>query len=370
MKVLHVYAGNLFGGIETLLVTLARERHLCPAMEPQFALCFSGRLSQELIGTGVKVHDLGTVKLRYPWQAIKARARLKAVIQSEEIDVIICHACWSQAIFGSVVIQLGQKLGFWCHDTLSGKSVLEKLAKLVRPDFAIANSHFTEQHLYLLYPHTKSQVIYAPVVATKFEQPQETRQEIRQQLGTADDTVVITQVSRLERWKGHTVSISALGLMKDLPNWEFWIVGGVQRDSEQSYLEELKQQVRELGLSERVRWLGQRNDVPQVLAASDIFCQPNLGAEPFGIVFIEALYAGLPVVTVNMGGGGEIITRECGYAVPPGDVLAVTIALQELVKNPVRRQEFQLAAKVRAHELCDPRQQMDKLRTVLCDRSN
>jgi glycosyltransferase involved in cell wall biosynthesis len=365
MKVLHLYAGNLFGGIETLLVTLARERHLCPGMEPQFALCFPGRLAHELISTGVKVHELGAVKLRYPWQVLKVRARLQEVIESEAIDVVISHACWSQTIFGTVVKRLGKKLCFWCHDIPNGNSVVERLAKLTTPDFIIVNSHFTEQHLHLLYPQTQSQVIYAPVVPIQFEQPRAIRQQIRQQLDTPDDTVVITQVSRLERWKGHTLLISALGSMKDLPNWECWIVGGAQRESEQSYLKELVQQLQELGLEQRVRWLGQRNDVPQVLAASDIFCQPNLGAEPFGIVFIEALYAGLPVVTVKMGGGGEIVTPECGWAVPQGDVMAVKIALEDLVKNPVHRHQLQVAAKARAHDLSDPQRQLDRLRAIL-----
>ncbi len=365
MKVLHVYAGNLFGGIETLLVTLARERQLCPEMDHQFALCFSGRLSQELISTGVKVHELGTVKLRYPWQVLKARARLRKVIESEAIDAVICHACWPQAIFGSVVKRLGKKLLFWCHDTPNGQSILEGLAKLVQPDFVIANSHFTEQHLHLLYPRAKSQVIYAPVVDTQCEQTPEVRHQLRQQFNTMDETVVITQVSRLERLKGHTILISALGLMKDLPNWECWIVGGVQRESEQSYLRELEQQVQDLGLEKRVRWLGQRDDVPQVLAASDIFCQPNLGEESFGIVFVEAFYAGLPVVTVKIGGGGEIVTSECGYAVPPGDVMGVTMALQKLVKNSLHRGELQVAAKARAHELCDPQRQISTIAELL-----
>jgi UDP-N-acetylglucosamine:LPS N-acetylglucosamine transferase len=182
MKVLHVYAGNLFGGIETLLITLARERQLCLGMEPQFALCFPGRLAQELESTGVKVHQLGAVKLRYPWQVLRARRRLREVIESEAIDVVICHACWPQAIFGVVAKQLGKKLFFWCHDTPSGKSVVERLAKLVQPDFVIANSHFTEQHLQLLYPQTKNQVIYYPVEPIQFEQPQAIRQEVRQQL--------------------------------------------------------------------------------------------------------------------------------------------------------------------------------------------
>ena len=63
MKVLHLTSGNLYGGIETYLLTLARFRHLCPTMEPHFGLCFPGRIRDELTATGVGVHDLGPVRV-------------------------------------------------------------------------------------------------------------------------------------------------------------------------------------------------------------------------------------------------------------------------------------------------------------------
>ena len=361
MKVLHVYAGNLFGGIETLLVTLARERHLCPDVNRQFALCFEGRLSQELLDSGVKAHQLGAVRLRYPWQVVEANARLREIIVREEIDVVICHACWSQIVFGETIKRMGVSLLFWCHDTPKGTSLLEKLAKFVRPNFIIANSKYTQKHLPLLYPNVPNQVIYHPIAPIQIENPALVRQQIRQQLGTAAETTVVIQVSRLERWKGQTVTIAALAQMKDLPNWECWIVGGVQRPSEQDYWEELKEQVKQLGLETRIRLLGQRQDVRNLLVSADIFCQPNLSEEPLGLVFIEALYAGLPVVTVAMGGGAEITTPECGYTVEPGNVSQIIEVLRKLVQNPSEREQFKISAVRRATQMCNPQQQMDTL---------
>jgi glycosyltransferase involved in cell wall biosynthesis len=364
MKVLHVYAGNLFGGIETLLVTLARQRHLYPEMEPQFALCFEGRLSRELATTDVKVHQLGAVKLSRPWQAVRARTELERIIRQESIDLVICHACWPQLIFGRTVRQLGKPLVFWCHDTPTGQSLIEKLARFVRPDLTIANSHYTQQHLHLLYPNTPDRVMYYPVAPIVIERPLAVRQDIRQQLGTATETTVIIQVSRMERWKGHALSIAALGEIKDLGNWEYWIVGGVQRESERDYLKELQERVAKLGLTERVRFLGERHDVPDLLVAADVFCQTNLSGEPFGIVFVEALYAGLPVVTVAVGGGGEIVTPACGSAVEPGNVSEIARSLRQLIQNPTNRQQVRTSAMHRASELCDPHQQIGTLAKV------
>ena len=82
MRVLHVYSGNLFGGIETMLLTMARERALCPAIEPAFALCFEGRLGDELAATGVSVHRLPEVRASRPMTIRRARRQLAAVIES------------------------------------------------------------------------------------------------------------------------------------------------------------------------------------------------------------------------------------------------------------------------------------------------
>jgi glycosyltransferase involved in cell wall biosynthesis len=381
MKVLHVYAGNLFGGIETLLVTLARERHLNPDMEAQFAICFEGRLAIELVSTGVKVHQLGEVKLRDPVRVLRARARLEQVIRQNEIDLVICHACWPQVIFGGTVKQMGKPLVFWCHDTPTGQSLIEKLAKFVQPDLTIANSRYTQQHLHRLYPNIPDRVIYCPVSPIQVDRPHAVRAQIRARLGTPIDTTVIIQVSRMERWKGHSLTIAALGEIQDLDNWEYWIVGGIQRESERDYLADLQQQVAELGLidsaserlllgqtlrhRQRIRFLGERQDVPDLLTAADIFCQPNLNPEPFGIAFIEALSAGLPIVTVAMGGGGEIVNSACGYGVAPGNVSEIAQALRELVQNPAKRQQFRAAAIDRAKELCDPQQQIDAIDRVM-----
>ena len=67
---------------------------------------------------------------------------------------------------------------------------------------------------------------------------------------------------------------------------------------------------------ERVRFLGQRSDIPDVLGAADIHCQPNVDPEPFGVAFVEALHAGLPVVTTAIGAAPEVVDATCGVLVP------------------------------------------------------
>jgi glycosyltransferase involved in cell wall biosynthesis len=359
MKVLHIYAGNLFGGIETFLITLAKGQNLCPEMESHFAVCFEGRLSQELRKNSVTVHFLGNVKVSQIWTVWRAQQQLKKLINQEKFDVVICHACWSQAIFGGVV---KKPLVFWCHDVVLGKHWLERLANLTKPTLAVSNSQYTLNFLQDFYPNVPTDVVLCPVYPLAgLDSPD----RLRRILNTQSDKLVIIEVSRLERLKGHLILLSALGKLKDLATWECWIVGGVQRQHEKIYLEELKDQAQSLGISDRVKFLGQRTDVPNLLRASDIYCQPNIGSESFGITFIEALYAGLPVVTTNMGGGSEIVDSTCGILVEPNNILELSEALRSLINNKSQRQELGSHGQARAKQLCDPAQQINQLHHIL-----
>jgi glycosyltransferase involved in cell wall biosynthesis len=354
MRVLHVSSGNLYGGVETALVALARFRHFCPAMDPEYALCFENRLSRELEETGVRVHQLGEVRTRKPWTVWSARAHLRRLLSKQTFDVVMCHMAWPMAMFGGTARRSGLPLAFWAHDAANGNHWLERWARRVSPDLVIGNSRFTEGTVPLLFPNSPCKIVFYPVMPSQPADPASCRAEIRRSLGANDDTVVIIQVSRMEAWKGHHLHLDALAKLKGDPRWVCWMVGGAQRPEEQEYMREIQQKANQLGIGERVRFLGQRSDVPDLLAAADVFSQPNLGAEPFGIVFIEALAAGLPVVTTAMGGPKEIIDDSCGIVAPPGNAELVAAALQRLIDSPDLRSRMGRSGPARAQHLCDP----------------
>ena len=112
-------------------------------------------------------------------------------------------------------------------------------------------------------------------------------------------------------------------------------------------------------------FLGQRTDVPRLLVAADIHCQPNLGPEPFGIAFVEAMYAGLPLVTSAIGGALEIVDDSSGILVPPGEVAAVSRTLRRLIEDEPLRTKLANGGPVRARSLCDLKGQMTALQSVL-----
>src|ERR1700688_663698 len=81
VRVLHVHSGNLFGGVETILLTLAQLRDLCPGMHCHFALCHEGRLSRELREAGSSVQILGGVRMSRPWTVWRARRSLSEILR-------------------------------------------------------------------------------------------------------------------------------------------------------------------------------------------------------------------------------------------------------------------------------------------------
>lgn len=96
-----------------------------------------------------------------------------------------------------------------------------------------------------------------------------------------------------------------------------WFVGGAQRPNERKYEAELRARSLGTSLSGRVDFLGERSDVADVLATADVFCQPNLEPEPFGLVFVEAMAAGRPIITTLGGGPAEFLTDDFSLLVPP-----------------------------------------------------
>jgi glycosyltransferase involved in cell wall biosynthesis len=114
-----------------------------------------------------------------------------------------------------------------------------------------------------------------------------------------------------------------------------------------------------------VRLLGERTDLARLMAAADLFCQPNLRPEPFGMVFVEAMHARLPVVGSNSGGTPEVIDASCGVLVPPDDPAALAASLRELIGEPGLRARLGAAGPARAALLSDPAGQARRLRTAL-----
>jgi len=365
MRVLHITSGNLYGGVEVFLATLVREASAAPGMEPDVAVCFEGRFSAELESMGRAPHVLPSPRLSRPNTVLNARHALRDLLQRESYDVVVCHQPWACVMFASVVRRAGFPVVMWMHMAGDGKHWLERLCRLSRPDLAVCNSRFTADRTSAWLPRTSIEHAYCPVSTSKASLGAEERSVLRRSLQTPADDVVVVQVSRLEAFKGQYLLLEALATLRDLPRWTCWLVGGAQRPIELEYLQRLQAIARDCGIADRIRFTGERGDVGHLLRAADVYCQPNTEPEGFGLSFIEAMGAGLPVVTSGIGGAREVVNELCGTLVQPGDVNELSQTIRRLVLDAGLRERLAAEARIRASELCDPVQQMRRIQALL-----
>jgi glycosyltransferase involved in cell wall biosynthesis len=361
LRVLHLNSGNIMGGVESMLLTLAEYAHLCPELKQSFALTFDDVFAARLRTSGATVHLLPQVRLRQLPSIYQSRRELRALLQASAFDVVVSHSPWIQAIFGDVVRGCGIPLVFWMHNEFNGHW-LQRLASFHPPDFTICNSVFTRSTLERIYPRVRSTVLHYPVRALA---PSKTREDIRIQLGIEPDEVVILSAARMEAWKGHHNLVRAAAKISTSIPWRVLIAGAANSPANSRYLESLQREAAQSPAADRIQFVGFRSDVPDLMSACDIHCQPNEKPEPFGIVFVEALQAGVPVVTYAMGGPREILDSSTGILVGPGDSNSIADALTTLIENRALRVELGSAGPARAATLCDPAQQMRRLTQTL-----
>ena len=164
-------------------------------------------------------------------------------------------------------------------------------------------------------------------------------------LGIPAGSIVLIMVANLIPYKGHADLVSALGevALKMPQPWHLICVG---RD--QGHGPQLRDQVSKLGLEKNIHFLGERNDVPQLLKASDIGVLSS-HEEGFSNAVIEGLAAGLPMIVTKVGGNAEAVTEgETGLVVPPRDSSALGRAILQLASNPLLRSRMADAARERA----------------------
>ncbi len=359
-RVLHVAAGNLFGGIERMLLAIASAQQ--PDCRHDIAVGFDGRLAAELRAAGLDAHVLGDVRFRRPDTVWRARRVLLRLLDAGRYDALIAHAPWSGALASPVARRAARPWLQWMHDPPRPDEWPERRVTRHRPDLFVCNSRYTSDAVARWQPDVPRAVVYPPVVPGAPLTSDE-RRRLRAGLGAGDGTVVIVLASRFERWKGHALLLQAAARLRG--DFTIWIAGGVQRPVETDYLDELAERAADPALAQRVRFLGDRHDVPRLMAAADVHCQPNTGPEPFGIAFVEALYAGLPVVTTAMAGALEIVDGTCGLLVrEPSDIL-VAEALQSLIDRPALRASLSAAAPAQARRISDPIARLADVRDLI-----
>ncbi|HKN19727.1 MAG TPA: GT4 family glycosyltransferase PelF [Dissulfurispiraceae bacterium] len=152
---------------------------------------------------------------------------------------------------------------------------------------------------------------------------------LRKELGLASGAPVIGMIGNLYKVKGYPFFLQAAReILKTFPGAVFLIVGRGELQ------EALEQQAAELGLGDSIRFLGFREDIPDLLNLIDIFVLSSL-SEGLSLSILEAMAAGKPVVATNVGGNPEVIVEgSTGFLVPVGDPEALARRIMTFLSDP------------------------------------
>jgi glycosyltransferase involved in cell wall biosynthesis len=328
------------GGAETMLLELAVElRSAGHEVTPLGFAGMEGWLTERFAQIGMERELLelkGTFGLGSTAQLAETiRARRLDVVHSHEFGFAICGALACRAAGCRHVITMhgGDYYGGRLRRRLAlraaaaGSDRIVAVSKALRSRLSAAIG-MHEADIAVVHNGV------APTVGTPGR--------LRAELGLDRSHVVVLAVGNLFTVKGHEVLVRAVSRLGDLPEAVVAIAGRGYLD------EELRALASDLGVADRVHFLGFRKDVNDLLADADIFAMPSLN-EGLPMAMIEAMLAGKAIVGSNVGGIPELIdSEEVGLLVPARDDRALAEVLARLVREPALRERLGSAAEGRA----------------------
>ena len=291
---------------------------------------------------GIHLHNIAFAREPLNKENIDAYKKLKAVIDGEHFDLIHCHtpavamltrmAARKARKQGSVVMYTCH--GFHFHKASSKKNwmiyypVERFLSRFCDYIVTINKEDFNRAKTF----HCKN-VRYIPSVGVDINRIKKLvvdKAAKKESIGVPGDKLLVLSAGELIERKNHKVIIKALAKVNN-PNVYYAIAGkGPLRD-------ELAELAKELGLAERVIFLGFRTDVFELYHAADISAFPSK-IEGLGLAGVEAMAAGVPLVSSNVHGILDyVINGKTGYAVAPDDVDGFAAAIKKLVESPELR---------------------------------
>lgn len=335
IKVAYIDHAEEMGGAEFSLYYLIKEidrgevkPHLIvPSSSP-----LKDRFSHDQNVT-VTHHPLGSINpLKRPSNIISFLKGVRNLTNYFKTNIDVIHTnTYRASIYGLIAGKLAKKTTIWhvrdLHNSFFFKHVMPLFA-----DHIVAISRAVSEQFSDNVMRKKVSIVYNGVDFSEY-QPQEIKAELRQELNIGKSTTLIGMVGRMTKWKGYHHLIEALPqIIAHDPNVKIVIVGDALF-AKQDYLTYLKKRVKEKNLSEYVVFLGQREDIPNIMKSLDLFVSFS-DREPFGRVIIEALAMETPVIVANSGGAPEIIENgNCGTIVEDGDAGALGLSIIALLNR-------------------------------------
>lgn len=323
VKVLVVNPSPVRGGAEQMLEAFALRSD--PARAVFDVACLApGPFPEELRAAGGRVIDVPAGRMRHVHRWGATVGKLASLARRYDV---VCSWQVKGHYYGTPAARMARKPAvWWDHGIRPSRGEPSAFAGGVIPKSLNADLVLTSSEI-AAKRHRNGRAIHPGIDVDAFAAPSR----------APGDPCVVGIVGRLQPWKGQHVFLRAAALV---PSARFVVVGDAIGGFSAGYPAQLRALVAELGIQDRVTFAGHRDDVAAVLATLDVFVHASLD-EPFGIVILEALAAGVPVIAADGGGVPEIIQDGVnGFLVEHGDAETIAHAIEALLSDAALRQRF------------------------------
>ncbi len=375
-RVLFINPAGYIGGAEKSLIDLVTGLP-CEQFQAMVVTLGPGPLTGELNRRGIDAREITLSPallnlsrrknnwLRMPglpFQILPTLNRLRRLIREESIDIIHTNGLKAH-LLGCLLSAMSRRPLIWhFRDYPTGKRCIQLFRGLARvfPAIIIANSRAVKERLGGL---AKIKVIYNGIDTKDFQEDGKIP-SLREEFGLGRDALVIGAIGHFAPLKGYDDLINAMPLiLESVPRIRLLIAGEAIYPAYRDYREKLRELIARLEIEDKVIFAGQRDDLSSLLQTLDIFVLPSW-SEGFGRANLEAMAAGKPVVSTNVGGIPEVvIDGETGFLVPPHDPEALARAIIALAEDRKLREKMGQEGRRRA-ELFTIRRMVDKVLKV------
>jgi glycosyltransferase involved in cell wall biosynthesis len=322
------------GGAEAMLHTVLQGAG-SSGHEIELVFFKDGPWPEELRAAGLPVEIVESGRVRQPHRVIATISRLAALFRARRPDVILNWAAKTQ-FYGSpaaVLAGMSDRVVWWQH-SIAGRHWLDLSANALPARAIVCYSSAAAVAQRRLWPHRDTIVIPAganPRVEPSGEPP----------LQLPGGVPIVGIVGRLQAWKGQDRLLRAQALLHARGHaMHLVIVGGDSYGLSPDYAASLPRLIAELGLGGAVTLAGEVDDAMPFIEQMDVLVNAS-DPEPFGIVLLEAMAAGLPVVAVDSGGPPDIVEHErTGMLAPSGSPADLADALAPLLGSSELRRRL------------------------------
>ena len=350
------------GGAERLLLTILSRLDRA-SFQPILICPELGPLQDKVAELGVPTATAAVLNARFTWRAdyvvrylisfVRVILDFRRKVVSINPDLIYANSVRAGLVATAATLGLGNRVIWHIHDLLPRhpfNPLIRTIALLSSRTRMIAVAEASADRFSgsLLPLRRRVTVIPNGVDLEEFHPNQIVKQKIRREWHLDDEAPVIGIVARITPSKGQLELLRVFArVLREFPTATLVIAGAPAFNREHEYLDLLKRTATELGISNRVRMLGARNDVAAIMQALDLLVL-NSTVEACCLVALEAMACGIAVLATNTGGTPEIIEHgRNGWMVPLRNDDALTAGIVKLIEEPALR--AQLAENGREH---------------------